>query len=266
MAYKCSFLDNEEYTAQDVNDIFARITSGGVLFADTGYTMGDLNAAAGSVATEGVTRDPDSCRVVKENDRYKISKGACIMNDGSAIIFDANGQEIDVVEGQLNYVYLMRNSVGNTIDVIVSTYPGEAESIPLAEIDKKGIIHDRRVYARAKVDICSQGYLRNFTVNFTQCTSSKSETVTVDFGDGAFSYIIMWDGERVSSGGSTQARVANLRNLMPLIEGETVNLSIGKYIGDHAEYVSLEKDGQNLNICLLDPLSSAEYTINMAVI
>ena len=266
MAYKCSFLDNEAYTAQDVNDIFARITFGGVLFADTGYTLGDLNTAAAGVTTEGITRDPDSCRVVKENDRYKISKGACIMNDGSAIIFDANGQEIDVVEGQHNYVYLMRNSVENTIDVIVSTHPGEAESIPLAEIDEKGRVRDRRVYARAKVDVGSQGFLRNFTVNFTQCTSAKSETVTVDFGDGAFSYIIMWDGVRVSGNGSTQDRVADFRNLMPLVEGETVKLSIGKYLGDHTEYVCLEKDGQNLHIYLSDPLSSAEYTINLAVI
>ena len=266
MAYKCSFMDNESYTAQDVNDIFARITFGGVLFADTGYTLGDLNSAVNGVATQGVTKDVDSCRVVNTGGVYKISKGACIMNDGSAIMFDENGYEINIVEEQYNYVYLRLNGVGNTIDVVVSTYPGDEESIPLAEIDEKGLIHDRRVYARAKVEVGTNGSLRNFTVRFTECTSSSSETVTTSFADGDFSYLIVWDGVRVSEGGNSQSRVANLRNLIPLVEGEKISVSIGKYIGDHSEYMYCQKDGQNLHIYLAKPLSSAEYTMNLGVI
>ena len=183
MAYKCSFLDNQVYTAQDVCDIFARVTCGGVLFADTGDIFADLNSATGELSTDGITRDPDSCRVVLENGVYKISKGACIMNDGTAITFDSNGQEIEVTQGSYSYIYLKRNTVENTIDIVVSEYQGEGDFVPLAEIDEDGYIYDRRAYAKAKADIGEAGTLRNFTVYFTQCTPTKSETVTVDFGD-----------------------------------------------------------------------------------
>ncbi len=266
MAYKCSFLDSEVYTAQDVNDIFARVTCGGVLFTDTGYTLGDLNAAAGSLSTQGVTRDPDSCRVVKENGVYKISKGACIMNDGSAIIFDADGYEIEVPEKQTSYVYLSRNVVANTIDIVVSAHPGDENSVPLAEVDYQGDIFDRRAYARAKVDIGEAGTMRNFTVHFTECTSTKSETVTVDFGDEVFSYIIVWDGERVFSSGGKEKRVASSRNLFQLINGEEARVPIGKYEGEYQENIHCKKDGQKLHIYLNRPNAYANYTINLAVI
>ncbi|MBQ7985925.1 MAG: hypothetical protein IJ304_01500, partial [Clostridia bacterium] len=164
MAYKCSFLDSQTYSAQDVNDIFARITQGGVVFTDTGYTFGDLNAAQESTVTGGVTRDTNSCMVVKDGDTYKISKGACFMNDGSAIIFDEDGQEIEITPDVINYVYLVRNLVANSIDIVVSEAQGDADSIPLAEIDEDGNVFDRRKYARAKVDLATSGNIKNFTV------------------------------------------------------------------------------------------------------
>jgi len=264
MAYKCSFLDNQSYTAQDVNDIFSRISHGGVVFTDTGYAFGDLNDAQATAVTEGVTRDENSCKVVVTDGVYKISKGACFMFDGSAIVFDANGQEIEVPEGVYSYVYLWRNTVGNSIDIVVSECSGDEASVPLAEIDELGRVFDRRRYAKAKIDVASWGSIKNFTVNFTKCTSTKSETVTVDMGNGDFSYIIMWDGERIYRD-NIQNRVAYDKNLMELIEGEDILLSIGR-LGQHDEYMHVMKDGQNLHIYLNKPFPSAEYTLNLGVI
>lgn len=266
MAYRCSFLDNEAYTAQDVNDIFARVTHGGVLFTDTGYTLGDLNASASNLSTEGVTRDPDSCRVVKKSGVYKISKGSCIMNDGTAIIFDADGQEIEIVENQTNYVYLSRNIAEDTIDIVVSVYPGDENSVPLAEIDDDGIIYDRRRYAKAKADIGEAGTLRNFTAHFAPLSALRTETVTLDFGDEMFSYIVVWDGQRVSSSGNVEKRVANTRNLVPLIDGEEVPVSIGEKQGGHKEYIRCTKDGQKLHIYLSGAYTGSNYTMNLGVI
>lgn len=265
MAYKCSFLDNMVYNAQDVNDIFARISNGGVVFTDTGYTLGDLNDTQSRAVGEGVTRDENSCRVVFEDGVYKISKGVCFMNDGTAIIFDASGQEIEIIPEVTNYVYLYRNAVGNSIDIVVSEYKGDENSIPLAEIDKKGIIHDRRKYARAKVDASICGNIKNFTVNLTECKVSTSETVTVDMGSGDFYYLIMWDGESVY-GSSTEVRVADNKNLIELVEGEEVALSIGKRAGYHNEYLYCMKDGQKLHIYLSGPIPNGEYTLNLGVV
>lgn len=265
MAYKCSFLDNETYVAQDVNDIFARITSGGVVFTDTGYTFGDLNGAQSEVTGSGVTRDTNSCKVVKNGDTYKISKGACFMNDGSAIIFDEEGQEIEITPNVVNYVYLMRNVVANTIDIVVSEIAGDEDSIPLAEIGEKGEIFDRRKYSRAKVDLSSGGNLKNFTANFKQCSSNISETATVYLPDGAFSYLIIWSGEMVY-GSTAQKREANGRNLIELKEGEEVRLNIGRFDGEERELVYLRKDGRKIHIYLIKATNGAEYTLNMGVI
>lgn len=265
MAYKCSFLDNQMYSAQDVNDIFARITSGGVVFTDTGYTFGDLNAAQSGVTYGGVTRDINSCRVIKSGNTYKISKGACFMNDGSAIIFDSDGQEIEITSGVLNYVYLKRRTDINSIEIVVSVAQGDEDCIPLAEIDEKGEIFDRRKYARAKIDLPVGGKLRELTANFSQCASNVSETVTFDMGDGDFGYAIMWTGSRTYMG-DTHIRQANGRNLVQLEEGKEVRLSIGRFDGEEKELISLKKDGQMLHIYLIKALTKAKYALNLGVI
>jgi len=265
MAYKCSFLDNETYIAQDVNDIFARITSGGVVFTDTGYTFGDMNATQSGIASGGVTRDTNSCKVVKDGDIYKISKGACFMNDGSAIVFDEEGQVIEIIPGVVNYVYLERNVVANSIDIVVSETEGSDDSIPLAEVAENGTINDRRKYSRAKVDLATGGASKDFTINFSNCLAGKSETVTVDVGDGAFTHLIIWNGE-MSYLDSYQNREANGRNMIKLKEGKEVMLIIGRYDGETKELVYIKKDGQRIHIYLLKPTTSANYTLNIGVI
>ena len=265
MAYKCSFLDNETYIAQDVNDIFARITSGGVVFTDTGYTFGDLNAAQSGITGGGVTRDTNSCKVVKNGNTYKISKGACFMNDGSAIIFDNDGQEIEVTPGVLNYVYLKRNVVTNTIDIVVSENAGDEDSIPLAEIGESGEVFDRRQYSKAKVDLATGGSFRNFTCNFSNSKSSKSETVTVDLGDGDFSYVTVWYGE-MAYGNAYYNRESSGKNLVKLKEGAEVRMIIGRFDGEETELAYFKKDGQKLHIYLSKSITGANYTLTMGVI
>ena len=84
MAYKCLFMDNDVYTAQDVNDAISNIASGGIC----GYPFGnsalsDLNAAIAELANGGTDYKGTSCLLVNDGGTYKISEGTCIMNDGS---------------------------------------------------------------------------------------------------------------------------------------------------------------------------------------
>ena len=62
MAYKCLFMDNGVYTAQDVNDAFSNIISGGV----SGYPLGlnavaDLNGAIAELVSGGVNYHGTDC-------------------------------------------------------------------------------------------------------------------------------------------------------------------------------------------------------------
>ncbi len=265
MAYKCGFLDNDIYSAQDVNDIFARITSGGVVFTDTGYTFGDLNSAQSSVVSSGVTKDANSCKVVKSGSTYKISKGACFMNDGSTIIFDEDGQEIKITSGIVNYVYLARNLAGNTIDIVVSSKAGDEDSIPLAEISQSGEITDRRKYAKAKVDLATSAEARNFTTIYQQCATGTSETIISDLGDGAFSYLIVWSGS-VSAGNTYQNREACGKNLIPLVEGTEIMVPLGRSSADETEQLYIKKVGQTIHSYIRRATAGAKYTLNMGVI
>ena len=265
MAYKCSFLDSETYSAQDVNDIFARITSGGVIFTDTGYTIGDLNATQANTVTGGITKNAMSCKVVKNGDIYKISKGVCFMNDGTTITFDDDGQEIEIIPEVVNYVYLERNVVANTIDIVVSETPGDEDCIPLAEIDEKGYVFDRRKYSTAKVDLATSQKVKNFIVNIPKCSKTTSDTVTVNMGDGAFSYMTVWGGERTYND-EIHKRVPSGKNLVELMEGVNIRISIGDNLGQETEEVYCKKDGQRVHIYLKKATTGAEYTLIMGAI
>ncbi len=162
MGYKCTFMDNDIYYAKDVNAMFANLTSAGVVLADSGNLLSDLNAAVSQVTSEGVQDFPDSCKLMLVDGVYKIGEGVCFMPDGSTITFDENGYEISPIADSVNYVYLKRNDTMNTIDVVVSDVAGGADSVPIAEIDEAGIIYDKRKYSRAKVRLNQEAQVRNF--------------------------------------------------------------------------------------------------------
>lgn len=266
MAYRCSFLDNEVYTAQDVNNVFSCLTSAGVVFTDTGSSLSDLNTAVAKTVGEGVLADASSCMVVHEDGAYKISPGACFMADGSVIIFDAKGEEISISEGVKNYVYLERNRPANSIDVVVATAAGGENSVPLAEISEDGTITDTRKYAHSKVMLGVADTLKSFTLEFTECTDNSSETITVDIGTGDFSYVIIWGGTYVSQGGTTEKREASTRNLAELTEGTHTKLSIGKGENLYRECVYFKKDGQYLEVHLSNVGEGGKYTLNFSAI
>lgn len=265
MGYKCSFLDSESYTAQDVNDIFAHLVTGGVVFGSAENVLEDLNNAQNALVSEGVTKDVNSCKVVKTGGIYKISKGACFMGDGSAIVFDDGGEQIEITPSVRNYVFLRRNSPANTIDIVVSQGAGEAGTVPLAEIDSDGNIFDRRRYARAKVDLNVSDRIKRFSVNFTDCTYDNSETVTVDVGEGDFSHLVMFDGSYTCND-VTKPRVAGMRNFFDITDGVELSTTVGEFIGKQREHVYITKNGQYLSICLHSTTIGAEYTLNIGVI
>ncbi len=266
MAYRCSFLDNEVYSAGDVNDVFACLTSGGVTFYDTENTLSDLNDALAQTVSEGVLADGTSCKVVSDGEGYKISPGACFMKDGSVIIFDEDGESISITEGVRNYVYIERNTSTNSIDVKASPISGGEDSVPLAEIDEEGNIYDKRKYALSKVMLGVGNTLKNIELEFTDCPRERSETLTVDIGSGDFSYIIVWGGTYIGEDGDVETRVSSGKNLAVLSEEKSVYLLIGRSEVMPVEFVYAKKNGQYLEIFLNKIIMGAKYKLSIAVI
>lgn len=192
MAYKCLFLDNEVYTAQDVNDAISHIASGGV----SGYPLGngamtDLNAAISELTSGGTDYHGTSCLVVNDGGVYKISEGVCIMNDGTQIVFDNDGYAIELEDGVRQYVYLERDVLNNTINVAVSQNSGGQDTIPLAEIDANGNIFDRRRFAKAKVSLAAEPQNTGITKSISFEINS-GQSVAVDLGFAGWKYIIYY--------------------------------------------------------------------------
>ena len=190
MAYKCLFMDNDIYTAQDVNDALSSIVSGGV----SGYPFGNsamagLNTAIAELANEGIDYHGTSCQVINENGAYKVSEGACIMNDGSQIIFDSDGYVIETETGVTQYVYLERDVLHNTINVVVSETSGGQDTIPLAEIRANGTVIDRRKFAKARVSIMAEPQNISVTASIVY-SSAPGEPFAVDVGFNGWKYII----------------------------------------------------------------------------
>ena len=216
MAYKCMLMDNDVYSANDVNEALSKLTSSGtVSFNDTGSTLSDINDAISNYTAGGVTSNPDSCMVVKNGDVFYISEGECFMNDGSLIIFSDGGEQITVPEDTACYVYLKRNAAQNTIDIEVSQAAGDSESIPLAEIDAQGNITDKRIFSVCKVMPSGQNISVSGT--FTK-TLTLNQTETVNLGFTGFKFFLYktnasypeWEAVDLSDGEEHNIRFKNL--------------------------------------------------------
>ncbi len=213
MAYRCLFMDNEVYTAQDVNDAISNIVLGGV----SGYPFGssaisDLNTAIAELANGGTSYKGTSCLVVKDSGIYKISEGTCIMNDGSQIIFDLDGYEITPNIGVKQYVYLERDVLHNTINVVVADESGGQDTIPLAEIEENGNITDRRRFASASIALSAEPKNIGITKHISSGGSvmSSGASFDVDIGFNGWEYIIFatgstWGCIKLTDGSSTRA-------------------------------------------------------------
>lgn len=212
MAYKCLFMDNGIYTAQDVNDAISNIVSGGV----SGYPFGidavsDLNTAIAELANGGTEYKGTSCLVVNIGGTYKISEGVAIMNDGSQIIFDSAGYEISHQSGVYEYVYLERDVLHNTINAVVSGEAGEIGTIPLAEIKADGTILDRRRFAKAKISLSAEP--QNISISKRlQFEVPGNGRYSYDLGFNGWKYVIVRTGYNAQTGSWAYTDVLELND------------------------------------------------------
>ena len=196
MAIKGYFLDNESYSADDVNKAFSYLTTQGVsLFSDTGAAIDDIDAALSSITTEGVDiYNKESCLVCKSDDVYMVKKGVCFLPDGAFVCIDDDGIILDVTDGAVNYVYAKHDKLKNECTVYVSDTEGTDGAVALAEIDENGKITDKRVFATAKIAVPTANITATKTITITFPTGRTKGAYTYneeifDVGFGGFNYI-----------------------------------------------------------------------------
>lgn len=248
MGYKCSFMDNAAYTAQDVNEAIGRIAGDGAAFSNTGDTLSDLNTALAGIVGSGTQLC--GCEVTKTGDVYKIGAGTCFMDDGSQITFDSDGYEFTPEEGVKNYVYVKRNAVNNSIDVVISQTAGSGDYVPLAEIAADGSVSDTRKFATAKVVLKSSQSIPTRKFHMQKNFSPYDTTFELNAGYSDWKYII-WEVQN-----QPWARAANLS------DGQIHGVPIINSVSSSATQMDVKKDGSKV-IFSCPGYDTADFTFEL---
>ena len=194
MGYTYSFLDDETYSAKDINDITKRLVTSGVEddFSDgVPYNTGRLNIISNQMATEGVIPEDNTSLKVEyiETGKVKINKGCAFLEDGKTFTVDDEGVILEFVPSSTNYVYIEDNDTLSKIRPCVSdSLPYGYDYILLATVSRKGVVKDERKFAKGKLP----GYMSDFNQpkRFTVYVEDEGEVV-VDIGRSDANFIMI---------------------------------------------------------------------------
>ncbi len=199
MGAKFYFLDNYEYKADDINTVFAQLTTGGVsLYKQKKSALIDYETAVSDYITPGVSVYNDSaCKVVQNDDGVIIvTQGTCWLPDGHCIIIDEDGIEVQGrTAGTEQYVYVHRNIAANTIEVTASSLE-ISDAVMLAKINSDETITDMREFAMSKIGAANGNFyfhdteLRKYKLTESSYLQSYI-SVEVDVGYPYFNYAVL---------------------------------------------------------------------------
>ena len=196
MSYSFSFVPNNVYGAQDINEITKRLVTSGVEDAfENGvpYNFGHINTISKTISTMGVIPENNlSLKVIdngKADDEYSltISEGTAFFDDGSTITIYDGGETLTYTRGQKNYVYLHRDLNLNKNMPKVTTSEPEGDFVPLAEISENGVFTDTRVFAKGKLP----GYMSDYNNSKNIVADIVDGKMEIDLGGDNYSLLLV---------------------------------------------------------------------------
>lgn len=165
MSYKCSFLDNEIYGAEDVSGAFSKLISGGVLpYPETDTVSQALNTLNAEVVSDGVAAY-DSLEVSITETGAMVGKGVAFFESGVSVEVDSDGAAVDFEAGKSVYVYFAYYPELNSVVLKATEELPDGDIVALAYISEDKTITDMRKYAAAKVAVNTANTYHNFTVH-----------------------------------------------------------------------------------------------------
>ncbi len=203
MGYKCSFLDNESYGADDICAAFSRLTTAGVLAYPEAQTVADsLNQLTSELVSEGVA-DFGGCKVSCDGENVFIGAGTVFFSSGVSAVVDSEGILIEYANaGEQVYVSMTYEEAFNRVIPQISTDLPEGDSVLLARIEADGTAVDMRSFARAKIIPNSANVFDAFTLDveksFSSINSSNYNYEHV-MPHANFKYLLVLDAECTST-------------------------------------------------------------------
>ena len=186
------------------------------------------------------------------------------MHDGSAITFDEDGWELDVIPYTHQNVYIVRNEPMNSINIMCGSEEPPENAVKLAEITNSGEIYDRRQYAKLKVASTQEGGLKTFYDEYYR--SELDEPKVKDVGTGNFSYVIIWYGYY----GLDESDRLNLdcsgRCILPIDDDTPVSFRMLDFVGRTRFTFNVTKSGSILESSINPTSRTLDYGICYGVV
>ena len=148
MSYSYGFFDNQLIGVDHLNAITERLIGKGVGVAPE--SISDFNDINQSVVSGGIVPDTvSSLKVTKNEDKVLINPGVAFFDDGTFIEIE-DVEELPLISGETNYVYLKSSFSENRAYPVCSLTEPDEKDVLLAIVNKEGNILDKRVYAKGK--------------------------------------------------------------------------------------------------------------------
>ena len=157
MAILYSFVDNEVYGTQDINDITSCVVGSGLAPFEQkdSYSVSDLNVITQTIVGTGTSLDGCKCSVENPGTAEMTATiGQCIIffESGVRMIVDQDGHTIIIEPNTIGYIYAYYSSTLQKADIVYEAeLPTDGEYVLLAEILEDGTLKDKRSFARSKV-------------------------------------------------------------------------------------------------------------------
>ena len=255
MSYSYSFVSNNVYGAESINEITKRLVTNGVedMFEDgVPYNFSHVNTISKNISAMGVIPENNTSLKVIDNgktgDEYTltISEGTAFFDDGSTITVYDGGEILPYIRGQKNYVYLHRDLNLNKNMPKVTTSAPEGDFVPLAEISEDGTVTDTRIFAKGKLP----GYMSDYNNAKKIETHIENGECIVDLGGNNYKLITICAFARAGGREGNNFISSTLIADKKLVYNMSVNGSrAGESTDINQIYIEYFHDGNPASIC-----------------
>ena len=203
MGYKCSFMDNVSYTAEDLNQIDVNLMAIDDSEHHTSFEsntiigVDDMNSITANIIDKGISCGNPVMGATISGDNVIISQGTAFFSDGMTMKIDSNGVSLPYSAGKKYYLYY--NKTQNIAEPRCSEeYPDEGESIEyikIAETSATGVLIDKREFASMKnPSLLPNNYNTISTsLHFDNLPDSRTEEKRIQLG-GAYKKMLFKGG------------------------------------------------------------------------
>ena len=199
MAEIDSILDNQEVTAQTLNDIaidLGHTSFNG--FGENKFGADELNGITSALVSSGILSSGSKCEPYILGDKVYIKTGIIVFSSGAKKKITET-VELDLIPN--SYIYALNDTAFNICKILVSeTAPTEDDFVCLCEIAADGTLIDKRVVAKAKVELPADGnsYFHKETITSENYLEWGNKTLTLPIDRVSKIFIYM---EKSYSGG-----------------------------------------------------------------